>query len=187
MHVFTEPSSDFKKSFLESLEEQSQEPLRGILRHIEKSLGSRKLLLNWLTTHFDDYVQQLKGAALGINLPPGYAPQTHVWLIAGTNYIGRCIVRHALDTPKSWNVGHISYEVRPSMRRLGFGQLLMHECLEIADSLALPHVYVVVHPRNTASKKIILRAKGELSEQFELNHQQRERYIIRLRRNHKAF
>ncbi len=187
MHVFTEPSSDFKKSFLEALEEQTQEPLRGILRHIEKSLGSRKHLLDWLTTHFDTYVQQLKIATHGINLPLGYVPQTHVWLIEGGNYVGRCIVRHTLDTPKSWNVGHISYEVRPSKRRLGFGQLLMHECLEIADNLSLPHMYVVVHPRNIASKKIILRAKGELSEQFVLNHQQRERYVIKLGRNHKAF
>lgn len=180
MPLWVAPSSVYKASFLEAIAEQVSEPLQGLLGNLQRHLGGRESLLAWLETHFDEYIHMLTLAPTGTHLPLHYAPQIHTWLIDKHHYVGRLIVRPHLTTQKAWDTGHISYEVRPTKRRQGYGKLLINQGLLQARARGLSEVYLITQPKNKASLRLITHAGGVLIDTVARSQWIKERYRISL-------
>lgn len=74
---------------------------------------------------FPSYVQRLSDEAKGINLPEGYVPCSHFWLVNDESVImGAIRVRHNIDNEfLTLEAGHIGYDIAPSRRKKGHGKL----------------------------------------------------------------
>jgi predicted acetyltransferase len=53
---------------------------------------------------------------------PGWVPQTTLWWVDGTEYLGRVGIRHRLTPALRERGGHIGYDIRPTARRRGPGR-----------------------------------------------------------------
>lgn len=150
------PSSVYKESFLEALDEYQLEKNTYIsdLFSLDASL---------LKQDFQQYIDKLHKESLGINLPKGYVPQTIYWLIDQDEYIGRVEIRHRLTEPLMRIGGHIGYNIRPSKRRKGYGKILLALALPKAKELGVTRVLVTCDEINIASKKVI-EANGGIFE-----------------------
>ena len=115
---------------------------------------------------FSSYVQSLNDQSKGINLPDGYVPCNHYWLMAENNEIvGALRVRHNIDTPfLSHEAGHIGYDIAPSFRKRGYGTQMLKLGLAKAKSLNLHSVLITADEDNIASRKII-ESNGGILEQ----------------------
>lgn len=85
------------------------------------------------------------------------------WLVDGGKYVGMVQVRakpsSGLD-PRLKN--HIYYEIRPSMRRRGYGTMALALALKKARRYGLKHVFVVCRKDNVGSRRIIEKNGGKL-------------------------
>ena len=113
---------------------------------------------------FGAYVQSLKDEEAGVNLPEGFVPCTHRWLMSSTGEIvGVTRVRHNIDTPfLAEHGGHIGYDVAPSKRRRGYGHLAMAVGLREARVAGLDRVLLFASEDNAPSRATIERAGGTL-------------------------
>jgi predicted acetyltransferase len=93
---------------------------------------------------------------------PGFVPQTMFWITRGDEYVGRLGLRHFLNEKLGQFGGHIGYEIRPSMRRNGYGTRALALALDEAGKLGLDRVLVTCSEYNIGSKKIIEANGGVL-------------------------
>jgi len=116
---------------------------------------------------FSNYVKSLNDEAQGINLPEGYVPCNHYWLLNETGDISGIIrIRHNIDNPfLSLEGGHIGYDIAPSFRRKGYGTKILKLGLVKASLLGLKKVLVTADDDNAGSRKII-ESSGGLFEQI---------------------
>jgi predicted acetyltransferase len=113
---------------------------------------------------FDAYVERLRRDELGLDLPPGYVPCSHRWLVdaAGT-MVGVVRVRHRIDTPfLAEDGGHIGYDVPPSLRGRGYGTACLVAGLGEAQALGLARVLLCVDAHNVPSWRTVERCGGAL-------------------------
>lgn len=118
-----------------------------------------------LDKHFDEYVAALRARA--IDPLPGYVPQTDYWLIAEGVYAGRISIRHRLNDMLRRFGGHIGYEIRPSMRRKGYGTLQCKLGLERAWAMGLKRVLITCDDDNIGSIRIIEANGGVLQDKID--------------------
>jgi predicted acetyltransferase len=113
---------------------------------------------------FGRYVQSLLDEEAGLNLPPGFVPCTHRWLVEpGGDVVGVTRLRHRLDTPAlAENSGHIGYDVAPSKRRRGHGHLALKVALQEARRLNIARALLYIGEGNAASRATAERAGGVL-------------------------
>lgn len=150
------PSSKYKKSFLEMVEEYQRETATN---RIDISF----LKTSDLKKHFQAYVDQLLGESYGKHLPSGYVSHTTYWLIDGDELIGRADIRHSLTEKLLQEGGHIGYDIRPSKRRKGYGRDILKLVLQKVKTLGLTKVLITCDETNSGSKKII-EANGGIFE-----------------------
>lgn len=98
----------------------------------------------------------------GIDLEPGYVPQTRFWLKVDGRPVGYGKVRSYLTEKLRVRGGHIGYCIRPSERGRGYGSLLLRELLKKAAELNIPRALVSCDDTNTASGKVIENNGGRL-------------------------
>lgn len=91
-------------------------------------------------------------------------PFGHFWLVAGHVFVGRVGIRYHLNRTLRRSGGHIGYEIRPSLRRRGFG----HAALALGRAhLAVfgrHDLLVTCNDGNLGSMRIIEGAGGRLED-----------------------
>ncbi|MEV6893454.1 GNAT family N-acetyltransferase [Kribbella sp. NPDC051137] len=98
-------------------------------------------------------------------LPPGIVHQTVLWFVDGVELLGRLSIRHDLTPALTEVGGHIGYWVRASARRKGYATQMLAQSLPIAAALGIDPALVTCDVDNTASRKVIEAAGGELEDE----------------------
>jgi len=113
--------------------------------------------------NFEAYVHSLQDEELGRNLPDGWVPCSHRWLIVEDHVVAVVRVRHNINTSfLASSAGHIGYDVRPSRRGNGFGHCAMRMGLTEARAQGIDRALLYTGATNLASRAIIERAGGVL-------------------------
>jgi len=115
---------------------------------------------------FAEYVAWLDASARGIDLAPGFVPNSTFWLVDNVDEIvGVANLRHRLTDALLQFGGHVGYGVRPSARRRGHATELLRLSLIEARALGIGDLRVTCDRDNVASAKTILSNGGELDEE----------------------
>jgi predicted acetyltransferase len=109
---------------------------------------------------FAAFVTRLVRMADPLHVEDDFVPQSTFWLVDGDAYIGRLSLRHHLNEGLRLIGGHIGYDIRPSMRRRGYGTRILALGLHEARTLGLVRVLVTCDKENLASRRIIERNGG---------------------------
>ena len=80
-------------------------------------------------TDFPAYVESLRLAARGINLPVDKVPYHTFWLVDSDKIVGIVRVRPRPTSKVELYDGHIGYDVAPSHRGKGYGTLILRLAL----------------------------------------------------------
>lgn len=113
--------------------------------------------------NFENYIQDLRDLASGIELPEGYVPSTEWWLInSSSDILGTVRLRHELGERNFEEGGHIGYDISPRYRRKGYGKVILKLVLEKAKELGLEKVLITCDFDNIGSKRIIESNGGKL-------------------------
>lgn len=131
------PSDQYKLSFLQAVREYQDEGLP-----YYTSLDSTQL-----EADFSTYI-----AHLTIEQPP----HTTLWLVEGSEFLGRVDIRQS---------GDMSYDVRPTQRRKGYGKLALDLGLQEAAKMGIKDALVTCEVGNIGSTKII-EAEGGILEKI---------------------
>lgn len=115
-------------------------------------------------SNFRAYIQSLHDEERGLNLPEGWVPCTHRWLVSSSGaVVGVTRLRHNISTPfLAQSAGHIGYDVAPSHRGQGYGHAALRAGLLEARALGLQRVLLFTGAGNAASRAVIERHGGEL-------------------------
>jgi len=88
---------------------------------------------------FTAFVRELEEEAAGIGLPPGIAPQqTYLLVKDDAIVVGEIRFRPSLEPPYERQNGHISYNIRPSLRGKGYATQQLTLLLNETRKLPLP-------------------------------------------------
>ena len=155
MPFLSMPQVQYRESFIAAIQEFQAEG-----RYQQWDIST-------LLADFPGFVQQLSRRAS--HPVPGRVPESLFWLIGDDHqtYIGRVSIRHNLNERLRIIGGHIGYEIRPSLRKQGYGLLICKLGLEQAWKLGLRRVMVTCDEDNIASRKII-EANGGILDSCEV-------------------
>lgn len=118
-----------------------------------------------LQHNFGEYIETILSAA---EEPlSGYVPQTTYWLIVDGAFAGRLDIRHHLNPKLRLFGGHIGYQIRPSMRRKGYGTLQLKLALPIVWEMGIERVLITCDDDNIGSQKIIENNGGVLEDKVD--------------------
>lgn len=145
------PDAKYQATYLAAMREFQAEG-----RHLDRDPEA-------LARDFPAFVRELLGRTEPANAPPGRVAETMLWLVDGDIYAGRVSIRHELNEALRLFGGHIGYEIRPSLRRRGYGREALRLALPYARAIGLRRVLVTCDESNVASKKII-EANGGIFE-----------------------
>jgi predicted acetyltransferase len=125
----------------------------------------RKYVGQWADpTEFARYLRELEDEAREQSPhPDGRVPQTTLWWVSGTEYLGRISIRHQLTASLREIGGHIGYDIRPSARQRGHAAAMLAAALPVARSLGIDHALLTCDEDNIASRKVI-EANGGILE-----------------------
>jgi predicted acetyltransferase len=151
------PSVAYKDSYIAALREYQRVDDKNPPWHYHK-----------LQEEFEEFIEMRR--AKETNPPAGYVPQSEYWLIVDGVYAGEIRLRHRLSERLKQFGGHIGYEIRPSMRRMGYGTLQLELGLQIAkDELGLSEVLITCDDDNIGSQRIIEQNGGEFIDRVDNN------------------
>jgi predicted acetyltransferase len=74
--------------------------------------------------------------------------------------------------------GHIGYDIRPSMRRKGYGTEILKLSLPIAKQIGLNRVMLTCDDNNIASWKIMEKNGAVIDEKYDYKGRYKRRYWI---------
>ncbi len=101
-----------------------------------------------------------------ITLPDGrvipYPPFAQLWLVCGETLIGRASIRYALNELLLASGGHVGYEIRPSLRRRGFGMRACTLAIAHARAHGIGRLLLTCAEDNVGSARIIEAHGGVL-------------------------
>lgn len=118
-----------------------------------------------LEAHFDEYVDVVH--ARETDPMPGYVPQSDYWLIVNGEVAGNTSIRHYLNAGLERFGGHIGYQIRPSMRRRGYGTLQCKLALDIMRQMGIPRALITCDDDNIGSWRIIEANGGVLQDKID--------------------
>ncbi len=143
------PTKDLEHAYLEMIAELRAEG------------NDRNFALNEPGDDFGSLVRRLNEMERGINLRPGFVPQTTFWLVRdGSRVLGEIRMRHRLTPELEHRGGHIGYAVRPSERNKGYCTRMLSMCLDEARKIGLKRVLLTCRPDNPASARVMIKNGG---------------------------
>ena len=148
------PSVEYRDTFIDGLKEYQSE---GGFPTVDAEERRDK---------FAEYIDRLsndyeKGYGDG-----GIIHTKHLWLVDGYKYIGTTLLSHQIDEDLLNFGGNISYEIRPTERRKGYGKEILRLALLEAKRIGLERIRMVCDEDNIASKKIIEENGGVQEDTF---------------------
>jgi predicted acetyltransferase len=126
-----------------------------------ESAGERRYAL--ALRDFEAYLRRIDAGRRREGLPEGWVPGTESWLVHEGKIVGCVRLRFELTPDLENEGGHVGYDVRPSMRRLGYGTALLRLALIEARALGLRRILVTCDEDNLGSIKVIERNGGVLA------------------------
>jgi predicted acetyltransferase len=116
--------------------------------------------------YFRRFVRARRAVARPGGAPPPYGvPETVLWYVEGTTFVGHVSIRHRLTDWLLEQGGHIGYDVRPSARRNGHATAMLHAALPLARRIGIDPALVTCVAGNTASRRVIEHAGGRLEDE----------------------
>jgi predicted acetyltransferase len=85
-----------------------------------------------------------------------------LWLIDKDEFIGRVQIRHELTEYLEKYGGHIGYYIRPTKRKMGFGNKILEMAINEAKKIGFEKVLLTCNDDNIGSWKIIEANGGVL-------------------------
>lgn len=130
----------------------------------------------------ESYVRVILDKSNGIGLKLNQVPVTRYWLIDGDEYIGTLGLRKEITIEARNREGNIGYQIRPSKRGQGYGNVILKLGLQKAKEFGLENIYINCSENNTASKKIIENNGGELlsTSKDEVSGEKSLHYLIKI-------
>lgn len=123
-------------------------------------------------------IKERLDASKGINLKPGFVPDTYYFLWNDNEIVGLFKIRHYLNDFLRTGPGHIGYGILPKYRNKGYASKGLALALEKCKKL-LPEdeteVYFSVHKNNPAS------LKAQLNNQAYIHHESETEYYTRIK------
>jgi predicted acetyltransferase len=156
MIQLVDPSTDYQTSYLKALAEFAAE---------NRSLEYRGIQSD---ENFADYVKRIALFKKGIGLPEGYIPESVMWLVDGSEFIGEASIRHELTDFLRQVGGHIGYVIRPSKRKRGYGKQILKLSLQYIQTLGINSVLLTCDETNIGSAKIIEANGGILEDAVDM-------------------
>jgi predicted acetyltransferase len=156
-----------EQAFLARPHVQYKESFIAAIREFEKDGQRPPWSYEALNNNFAEYIDTI---LLNETEPmPAYVPQTTYWLIVDGQYAGTIDIRHTLSAALRKFGGHIGYQIRPSMRKKGYGKLQLKLALPIVWGMGIKRALITCDDDNIGSQKII-EANGGILEDKVDNH-----------------
>jgi predicted acetyltransferase len=151
------PDHAYATSYIEALKEGHY---RGI--QPKKTAKQIEAIEKDLDKHFEEVNKQ--GGA--VRTPTGEVldrvPYNLFWLVEGAQFIGEAIVTYRTNDFILSQAGQVGYGIRPSMKRKGYGNLILKLSLEKLKERGVKRALVTCNEHNIASMKIIEANGGVL-------------------------
>jgi predicted acetyltransferase len=104
---------------------------------------------------FGAYLRRIAEGRRTEGLPPGRVPGTECWLEEAGRIVACVRLRFLLTPELEREGGHVGYDVRPSMRRCGYGTALLRLVLPLVRQHGIQRVRITCDADNIGSRKII--------------------------------
>jgi predicted acetyltransferase len=111
---------------------------------------------------FAAYLRGVEAGRRGSGLPNGWVPGAEFWLEHADQVVACARLRFGLTPDLEHEGGHIGYDVRPSMRRRGYGTALLRLTLLEARAVGIERIRVTCDDDNVGSINVIERNGGRL-------------------------
>ncbi len=154
-----QPSVDYKASFIAAAWEFKAE---GLWRYADMDIDD-------VAARFGEFVQSWLDHEK-VAPRPDWVPETILWGVDDSEFVGRISIRHMLTESLREFGGHIGYEVRPSKRRMGYGTGMLRLALPEVLSLDINPVMITCDVTNIGSRKIIEANGGVLQDIIKLDY-----------------
>jgi len=153
----TKPSTVYKESYLNALQEYHKEK-RYLFLDIDK-----------LSENFEQFIEELNEGKRHLHKPyhdwVEPVPETILWMVKEDKYIGSFNIRHRLNWHlEKWG-GHVNFIVRPSMRGKGFGKKMLQKGIPFVCYLGIDRALLTIDPDNKAAQRIVEFCGGTYQDQ----------------------
>ena len=111
---------------------------------------------------FPAYLRKIADGRLDAQ-PEGRVPGTELWLEDSGRIVACIRLRYRLTPALEREGGHVGYDVRPTMRCLGYGTELLRLALPVLREHGISRVLITCDDDNVGSARIIERNGGVLS------------------------
>lgn len=151
------PAIEFKESYLDALKEYHAEG-----RYFHQDIDT-------LTHDFEGFIKELR-TEKGYPHQPYQdwvepVPETVVWLVKDDQYIGTVDIRHRLNWHlEKWG-GHVHFNIRPSMRGMGFGTKILKKAMPIINYMGIDKALITLTPADKAAIAIVEKCGGEFEDE----------------------
>ncbi len=112
---------------------------------------------------FGSYMRKVEAGRRSEDLPDGRVPGAEFWLEHDGQIVACVRLRFRLTRNLENEGGHVGYDVRPSMRRRGYGTALLRLVLAEARARGVQRIRITCDDDNIGSIKVIERNGGVLT------------------------